>query len=74
MEAAELTLAELRSFRPRVVQTKLDLYLYTLLKEIKTQGHRIYGIGAPSRATTPDQLCGARRWHSGLRVGDTRFL
>jgi hypothetical protein len=50
MEAAELTLEKLRSFRSRVVQTKLDLY--SLLKEIKARGQRIYGIGAPSRAST----------------------
>ena len=50
MEATELTLEKLRSFRSRVVQTKLDLY--ALLKEIKASGERIYGIGAPSRAST----------------------
>jgi hypothetical protein len=49
-EAAELTPEKLRSFRPKVVQTKLDLY--ALLKEIKRQGNRIYGVGAPSRAST----------------------
>jgi hypothetical protein len=32
------------------VQTKLDLYV--LLRDIKAQGQRIYGIGAPSRAST----------------------
>src|SRR4249920_405502 len=50
MEAAELTPEKLRSFRSRVVQSKLDLY--SLLKEIKARGHRVYGIGAPSRAST----------------------
>jgi hypothetical protein len=50
IEAAELTADKLLSFRPKVVQTKLDLY--ALLKEIKSCGHRIYGIGAPSRAST----------------------
>lgn len=50
MEATELTPEKLRSFRSRVVQTKLDLYV--LLREIKARGHRIYGIGAPSRAST----------------------
>jgi len=50
IEAAELTADKLLSFRPKVVQTKLDLY--ALLKQIKSRGHRIYGIGAPSRAST----------------------
>jgi C-methyltransferase C-terminal domain/Methyltransferase domain/Putative zinc binding domain len=50
VEAAELTPDKLRSFRPKVVQTKLDLY--ALLKEIKSRGQRVYGIGAPSRAST----------------------
>ena len=50
IEAAELTPDKLRSFRPKVVQTKLDLY--ALLKEIKSRGQHIYGIGAPSRAST----------------------
>src|SRR5437868_7908519 len=50
MEAAELTPEKLRSFRSRVVQSKLDLYV--LLREIKARGQRIYGIGAPSRAST----------------------
>ena len=50
MEAAELTFEKLSAFRSKVVQTKLDLY--ALLKEIKGRGERIYGIGAPSRAST----------------------
>jgi hypothetical protein len=50
IEAQELTPEKLRSFRSRVVQSKLDLY--ALLKEIKARGERIYGIGAPSRAST----------------------
>jgi len=37
-------------FRARVVQSKLDLY--ALLSEIKAKGQRVYGIGAPSRAST----------------------
>jgi hypothetical protein len=49
-EARELTSEKLRSFRSRVVQTKLDLN--ALLRDIKAQGHRIFGIGAPSRAST----------------------
>jgi hypothetical protein len=50
MESAEITIEKLRSFRSQVVQTKLDLY--ALLKGIKARGERIYGIGAPSRAST----------------------
>jgi hypothetical protein len=38
------------AFRERVTQSKLDLY--RLLAEIKGSGGRIYGIGAPSRAST----------------------
>ncbi|MGA8366186.1 MAG: class I SAM-dependent methyltransferase [Candidatus Acidiferrales bacterium] len=49
-EEAKLTPEKLRSFRSAVVQTKLDLY--ALLKQIKARGERIYGIGAPSRAST----------------------
>ena len=40
----------LKNFRRRVVQSKLDLY--ALLSDIKAKGQRIYGIGAPSRAST----------------------
>ena len=49
-EATELSPEKLRSFRSRVVETKLDLY--ALLRAIKAGGQRIYGIGAPSRAST----------------------
>jgi len=49
-EAAGLDAGELKRFRDRVVQSKLELY--RLLCEIKRQGGRIYGIGAPSRAST----------------------
>jgi len=49
-EAAELTMEKLQSFRSKVVQSKISLY--ALLRDIKTAGHRIYGIGAPSRAST----------------------
>lgn len=38
------------AFRQRVIQSKLDLY--KLLADLKFQGKRIYGIGAPSRAST----------------------
>jgi hypothetical protein len=50
LEAKELSPEKLSSFRAKVVQTKLDLY--ALLRDIKARGQRIYGIGAPSRATT----------------------
>ena len=49
-EAAGLDAEHLRHFKDRVVQSKLELY--SLLREIKRQGQRIYGIGAPSRAST----------------------
>jgi len=49
-EAAELTMEKLQSFRSKVVQSKISLY--ALLRDIKAAGHRIYGIGAPSRAST----------------------
>ena len=38
------------TFRQRVIQSKLDLM--SLIAEIKAQGKKIYGIGAPSRAST----------------------
>jgi SAM-dependent methyltransferase len=37
-------------FRDRVLQSKLDLL--ALLRELKRGGARVYGIGAPSRAST----------------------
>jgi len=43
-------LEALRDFRSRVVNSKLALY--ALIKQIKSQGGRVYGIGAPSRAST----------------------
>ena len=42
--------AGLERFRERVSRSKLELY--ALLKEIKAKGGRVYGIGAPSRAST----------------------
>jgi hypothetical protein len=42
--------AALRDFSKRVVQSKLDLHV--LLAGIKAKGGRIFGIGAPSRAST----------------------
>jgi SAM-dependent methyltransferase len=40
----------LETFRRRVVQSKLDLY--GLLAPLRAKGARVYGIGAPSRAST----------------------
>jgi hypothetical protein len=40
----------LKQFKNRVVLSKLQLN--SLLLEIKKQGHRIFGVGAPSRAST----------------------
>jgi hypothetical protein len=40
----------LHDFRNRVIQSKLDLY--ALLAKVKAEGKKIYGIGAPSRAST----------------------
>jgi hypothetical protein len=42
--------SSLKSFSKRVVQSKMDLY--ALLAPLKRSGARIYGIGAPSRAST----------------------
>lgn len=42
--------SSLRTFRARATQSKLDLH--GLLSAIKRDGSRIYGIGAPSRAST----------------------
>lgn len=41
---------KLIEFKRRVVNSKLQLH--ALLLDIKKKGHRIYGIGAPSRAST----------------------
>ncbi|HYL45488.1 MAG TPA: class I SAM-dependent methyltransferase [Candidatus Limnocylindrales bacterium] len=54
--AAGLDAERLRSFKGRVVQSKLRLY--DLLHGIREAGHRIYGIGAPSRASTLIQYVG----------------
>ena len=45
-----LSKTALGDFAKRVVETKLDLY--ALLRDVKKGGARIYGIGAPSRAST----------------------
>jgi hypothetical protein len=42
--------AWINEFRERVVHSKLELY--ELLSQIKREGRRIYGISAPSRAST----------------------
>ncbi|MFQ5851973.1 MAG: class I SAM-dependent methyltransferase [Candidatus Binatia bacterium] len=46
----ELNSVRLSEFKNKVVMSKLDLY--TLLFDIKKRGQRIFGIGAPSRAST----------------------
>lgn len=43
-------LSALRNFRSRVSESKLQLM--AMLKDIKKSGAKIYGIGAPSRAST----------------------
>ena len=48
--AVDLNNQKLEEFKNQVVLSKLQLH--TLLLDIKKQGHRIYGIGAPSRAST----------------------
>ncbi len=50
VEARELTPAKLDTFRREVTASKLGLY--ALLKDVKERGARVYGIGAPSRAST----------------------
>ncbi len=49
-EAVGLDEENLKRFKDSVVHSKLELY--GLLRDIKRQGHRIFGIGAPSRAST----------------------
>ncbi len=49
-EKRGITADAFKNFKRAVVQSKLDLL--GLLKDIKAKGHRIYGIGAPSRAST----------------------
>ncbi|NER21277.1 MAG: class I SAM-dependent methyltransferase [Symploca sp. SIO1C2] len=48
--AVDLNNQKLEEFKQKVVLSKLQLH--SLLLDIKQQGHRIYGIGAPSRAST----------------------
>jgi SAM-dependent methyltransferase len=49
-QESALSLEALQAFKRRVVRSKLDLY--GLLRGIKAEGGRVYGIGAPSRAST----------------------
>ena len=50
VEDRELTWDRLMEFRRRVSQSKLDLM--AMLKDIRGRGERVYGVGAPSRAST----------------------
>ncbi len=50
IESRELTEAKLKAFRRNVANSKLALY--ALLRDLKLKGARIYGVGAPSRAST----------------------
>jgi hypothetical protein len=49
-EKRELSDEKLKAFKKNVVNSKLALF--ALLRDIKLKGHRIYGVGAPSRAST----------------------
>jgi hypothetical protein len=49
-ESKELTDEKLKEFKKKVVDSKLSLL--ALLNDIKSKGGRIYGVGAPSRAST----------------------
>jgi hypothetical protein len=49
-ESRELTAEKMDDFAKKVAQSKLDLC--ALLRDIKSKGQRVYGIGAPSRAST----------------------
>ena len=48
--AGLLNIATYRKFSRDVMQTKLDLI--AMLRDIRAKGHKVYGIGAPSRAST----------------------
>ncbi len=50
IEAKELNETKLKAFKQGVVNSKLALY--DLLHDIKRKNGRIYGVGAPSRAST----------------------
>jgi hypothetical protein len=47
---SELTSDSLKNFKNRVAVSKLQLH--ALLLDIKNKGQKVYGIGAPSRAST----------------------
>jgi hypothetical protein len=49
-QKAGITVESLADFRRRVVLSKLDLH--AVMAGIRSRGERIYGIGAPSRAST----------------------
>ena len=49
-EEAKLTGEAFQEFRRKVSQSKLDLM--ALLRGLRAEGKRIYGVGAPSRAST----------------------
>lgn len=55
-EAQGVDLPSMHAFRDRVVASKLALY--RVLDGIKREGGRIYGLGAPSRASTLIQYTG----------------
>jgi hypothetical protein len=50
IEERELTAEKLARFRHGVTASKLGLY--AILREVKARGGRVYGVGAPSRAST----------------------
>ena len=50
VEDRELTWDRFMDFRRRVSQSKLDLM--ALLNDIRSRGEKVYGVGAPSRAST----------------------
>ena len=50
VEKQELTPEKIGQFRAGVVKSKLALY--ALLDKIRGEGHKVYGVGAPSRAST----------------------
>ena len=50
VEDRELTWDRFMDFRKRVSQSKLDLM--AMLKEARSNGQKVYGVGAPSRAST----------------------
>ena len=50
VEDRELAWDRFMDFRKRVSQSKLDLM--AMLKEARSNGQRVYGVGAPSRAST----------------------